>query len=99
MVLEYRILYFIHTNNGDRMHNFTKFLLVFFGIILLIVVIDSIGGRLLKRAPVLSWQVNINETDYVKKGILMDTYYCHHKDNTVYQVYKTKINKYTCPTE
>lgn len=78
------------------MKKFLKIILIVFMISASLIILDTLQARLFKNSPILSFESKIND-GYVKKGILMDTYYCLKEQDIVSISYQFKTSKYACP--
>ena len=77
-----------------------KISLIVLFIVVGVILIDTVGARVLKRSPIISWRTNVSDSDsYVDKGILMDTYYCTKDKDIVTISWHYKTSKFTCPID
>ena len=77
-----------------------KIILIVVGVLIGIVLLDTLQARILKHSPIISWKEELADDDsWVDKGILMDTYYCTREQDIVTVSWKFKGNKFTCPVD
>ena len=77
-----------------------KLILIITGIILSIIILDTIQARILKNSPLISKKEQLpNNASWVDKGILMDTYYCIKEKDIVTVSWHFKTTKFTCPID
>ena len=77
-----------------------KLILIITGIILSIIILDTIQARILKNSPLISKKEQLpNNDSWVDKGILMDTYYCIKEKDIVTVSWHFKTTKFTCPID
>ena len=72
-----------------------KITLIILGVVIGIVVLDTLQALLFDNSPIIKIRENNDggSTDYIDKGIFVNHYYCINKEeNTVF-----KNVKYTCP--
>ena len=79
--------------------NIKKFLIVI-GVIIGIVLLDSIQARVFKHSPFISWEEGQPDGDsWVDRGLLIDTYHCT-KEREIQTIYwKLKGTKFNCPVD
>lgn len=56
------------------MNNKVKIILIVLISIIGIIVLDTIGARVLKKSPLISKKEKLDGNSYVNKGLLMDTF-------------------------
>ena len=77
------------------MKKYFKIAIIFIGIILGIIVFDTLQALVFNNNPLIKIRVNKNNTYYVDKGLLINHYYCNNKTKkTVF-----KWVEYYCPLE
>lgn len=74
-----------------------KIILIILGILLGIVLLDTLQARIFKNSPIISWKEKLAGDSYVDKGVLMDTYYCVKETDIVTVSWHLKKSKYSCP--
>lgn len=74
-----------------------KIFLIVLGVLVGIVVLDTLQAKLLKNSPLISWKEKLDGDSYVDKGILMNTYYCIKESDIVNVSWHLKNSKFTCP--
>ncbi len=75
-----------------------KIILIIVGIIVSIILLDTLQARILKHSPIISWKKELADGDsWVDRGILVDTYYCTREQDIQTISWKFKGNKFTCP--
>lgn len=87
----------IFKNNYKK---YLKIILIAIGILVGIVLMDTLQARLFKNSPIISTRRELEDDDsYVDRGILLDTYYCTKEKDIVTVSYHFKGNKFTCPVD
>ena len=82
------------------MKKYFKIALIIIGILICIILIDSLQARLFKNSPIISIRKELEDDDsYVDRGILLDTYYCTKEKDIVTVSYHFKGDKFTCPID
>ena len=77
-----------------------KIILIVVGVLIGLVLLDTLQARILKHSPIISWKEELSDDDsWVDRGILMDTYYCTREQDIVTMSWKFKGNKFTCPID
>ena len=77
-----------------------KIILIVVGVLIGLVLLDTLQARILKHSPIISWKEELSDDDsWVDRGILMDTYYCTREQDIVTVSWKFKGNKFTCPID
>lgn len=77
-----------------------KITLIVVGVLIGIVLLDTLQARILKHSPIISWKEELADEDsWVDRGILMDTYYCTKEKDIVTVSWKFKGSKFTCPID
>ncbi len=76
------------------MKKFIKIMLLIVGILVIVIILDTLQARLFKNSPIIHWKQVLDGNSYVDRGILVDTYYCGSKTDISWH-YKT--DKFTCP--
>ena len=77
-----------------------KIVLTVIGVLVGIILLDTLQARVFKNSPIISWKENVSDSDsYVDKGILMDTYYCTKDKDIVTVSWHYKKSKFTCPID
>ena len=71
-----------------------KIMLLIVGILVIVIILDTLQARLFKNSPIIHWKQSLDGNSYVDRGILVDTYYCGGKADISWH-YKTA--KFTCP--
>lgn len=77
-----------------------KIILILIIIILGLIIIDTIQAKIFKNSPIISFKEQLNDnSSYVDKGILVNTYYCVKEKDivTVYTI--NKLSKFSCPMD
>ena len=74
------------------MNKYLKITLIVIGVIIGLIAIDTIQAKVFNNSPVLSFKVKIDDKNYVKKGLLVNTYYCHNEKASS----KFKFTEYYC---
>ena len=65
--------------------------------IILIILLDTLQARILKRSPIISWKEELADDDsWVDRGIFMDTYYCTKAQDTITVNWELKGKNFTC---
>lgn len=73
-----------------------KISLIVIGIIIGVILLDTIQARVLKHSPLISWKEKLGYDSYVDKGIIMNTYYCYTSKDLVTVRWHFKTTKFTC---
>lgn len=73
-----------------------KIILIVLISIIGIIVLDTVGARVLKKSPLISKKEKLDGNSYVNKGLLMNTFYCINDDVETVN-WESKFSKYTCP--
>ena len=73
-----------------------KIILIILSLIVFFILIDTIQAIVLKNSPLISLKENLGEKNYIKKGLLVDVYYCN-EDDTITTSTHFKTEKFTCP--
>ena len=73
-----------------------KIILIILSLIVFFIFIDTIQAIVLKNSPLISLKENLGEKNYIKKGLLVDVYYCN-EDDTITTSTHFKTEKFTCP--
>lgn len=77
-----------------------KVILIIIGIIIGIILIDTLQARILKNSPFISWKEELSDDDsWVDRGIIIDTFYCTEEKDIVTVSWKLKGSKFTCPID
>ena len=77
-----------------------KIILIVLGVLIGVILLDTLQARILKHSPIISWKVELADDDsWVDKGILIDTYYCTREQDIQTISWKFKGNKFTCPID
>ena len=76
-----------------------KITLIILGVLVGIIILDTLQARIFKTSPIISWKKQLDGDSYVERGILMDTYYCVKEKDIVTVSWKLKNSKFTCPIE
>ncbi len=77
-----------------------KITLIVTGIVIGLILLDTIQARILKNSPLISWKERLTDQDsWVKRGILMDTYYCTKENDIVTISWHFKTSKFNCPVD
>lgn len=77
-----------------------KIILIVVGVLIGIVILDTLQARILKHSPIISWKEELADDDsWVDRGIFMDTYYCTREKDIQTISWKFKGNKFTCPID
>lgn len=77
-----------------------KIILIVIGVLVGLVLLDTLQARILKHSPIISWKEELSDDDsWVDRGILIDTYYCTKEQDIVTVSWKLKGNKFTCPID
>ena len=78
----------------------TKIILIIVGVLVGVVLLDTLQARIFKHSPIISWKEELSDDDsWVDRGILMDTYYCTREQDILTVSWKFKGNKFTCPID
>lgn len=79
---------------------YLKIALIIIGVIVGIILIDTLQARIFKNSPIISIRKELEDDDsYVDRGILIDTYYCTKEKDIVTISYHFKGDKFTCPVD
>lgn len=82
------------------MKKFLKIILIVIGIIVSIILLDTLQARIFKHSPIISWKEELSDDDsWVDRGIIIDTYYCTKEQDIQNISWKFKGNKFTCPID
>lgn len=82
------------------MKKILKVILIIIGLILSVVIIDTLQAIILKNSTIIKWKENLADNDsWVDRGIIVDTYYCTKEKDIVTVSWKLKGFKYTCPID
>lgn len=73
-----------------------KIILIILPLIVFFIFIDTIQAIVLKNSPLISLKENLGEKNYIKKGLLVNVYYCN-EDDTITTSTHFKTEKFTCP--
>ncbi len=73
-----------------------KIILIILSLIVFFIFIDTIQAIVLKNSPLISLKENLGEKNYIKKGLLVNVYYCNEND-TITTSTHFKTEKFTCP--
>ena len=73
-----------------------KIILIILSLIVFFILIDTIQAIVLKNSPLISLKENLGEKNYIKKGLLVNVYYCN-EDDTITTSTHFKTEKFTCP--
>lgn len=77
-----------------------KLTLIIIGIIISIILLDTLQSRIFKHSPILSWKQELADKDsWVDKGIIIDTYYCTKEKDILTVSWHFKTSKFTCPKD
>lgn len=79
------------------MKKFLKIILIVAGVLLGIILLDTLQARLFKNSPIISWKESLEGDSYVDKGIVMNTYYCVKDQDIVTVSWHFKNSKFSCP--
>lgn len=75
-----------------------KITLIVVGILVSIILLDTLQARILKNSPIISWKEEwFDSYSYVDRGILMDTYYCIKDQDIATVSWHLKNSKFSCP--
>ena len=72
-----------------------KITLIILGVLVGIIILDTLQARIFKTSPIISWKKQLDGDSYVERGILMDTYYCVKEKDIVTVSWKLKNSKFT----
>ncbi len=73
---------------------------IILGILIGILLLDTLQARILKHSPIISWKENLADDDsWVKRGIFIDTYYCTREQDITTVIWKLKGINFTCPID
>lgn len=79
------------------MKKYLKIFMIIVGVLIGIVLLDTLQARIFKNSPFISWKENLADDDsWVDRGILIDTYYCTKEKDIVTVNWKIKTSKFTC---
>ena len=82
------------------MNKYIKIILIIVGVIIAIILLDTLQARIFKSSPIISYKVTLEDKNsWVDKGILMDTYYCTKDSDIITVSWHFKTNKYICPID
>ncbi len=76
-----------------------KITLIVLGVLVGIIIFDTLQARLFKNSPIISWKEELGGDNYVDKGIIMNTYYCFTSQDLVTVSWHFKTSKFTCPEQ
>lgn len=79
------------------MKKWIKIILGIIGILIIIIILDTLQAKIFNNSPLLKIRKNYNDdsTAYIDKGIFINHYYCTNKEEkTLF-----KGTKYSCPIE
>ena len=68
-----------------------KITLIVLGVFIGIIVIDTLQAKFINSSPILKIRENIDDKQYIDKGLLVNHYHCYNEDITVF-----KNTKYFC---
>lgn len=82
------------------MKNIIINILIIVGILVGVVLLDTLQARIFNNSPIISWKEELEDDDsYVDRGILIDTYYCIKEKDIVTVSFHIKGNKFACPID
>ena len=72
-----------------------KITLIVVGVLVGVVVLDTLQAKIFDNSPLLKIRENLNggSTDYIDKGLLVNYYHCNNDEKTT----TWKVEKYACP--
>ena len=73
-----------------------KIIFIVLSFIVAFILVDTIQAITLKNSPLISWKESLGEKNYIKKGLLVNVYYCNDDDTTTTSTH-FKTEKFTCP--
>lgn len=77
-----------------------KIILIVVGVLIGIILFDTLQARILKHSPIISWKEKLEDDDsWVDRGIILDTYYCTREQDIVTVSWKSKVSNFTCPND
>lgn len=80
------------------MEKSVKIILIIVGVLVGIVLLDTLQARIFKHSPIISWKEELEDNDsWVDKGIIIDTYYCTKEQDILTVSWHFKTSKFTCP--
>ena len=61
---------------------YIKIILISLGLLVLIILLDTVQARVFKNSPIISFRSELSDADsWVDKGILIDTYYYRRRSH------------------
>lgn len=74
--------------------------IIIISVIIIMILLDTIQAIIFKNSPVLSLRdIYKDNTSYVDRGILINTYYCVQEQDIVTVSWHFKTAKYSCPID
>ncbi|MCH5166520.1 MAG: hypothetical protein J1F35_01380 [Erysipelotrichales bacterium] len=74
-----------------------KCVLIIIGILVLVILIDTIQARIFEISPLISKKVKLEGGSSVNKGFIIDTFFCVEDKDIVTVSWHFKKSKFTCP--
>ena len=77
-----------------------KITLIIIGILISIILLDTLQAIIFKTSPVISLRERLQDNDsYIDKGIFINTFYCTKERDIVTVSQHSKQSKFTCPID